>query len=275
MMESAERDQFVVMTLLAAGHSLRARKAGMSRLAMAEHLGIELDTWQHDALTSASRQLLLNVTRQGGKSTVAALLGLHEALTRPNALVLAVSPGERQSKLLFRKLMGYYRVLRDAGLATPAVVENKLSLELANGSEVHALPGQEDTIRGFSAVTLLLVDEASRVADDLIAAVRPMLAVSGGRLVTMSTPWGKRGWWYQAWSEGGDDWQRFEIPATACPRISAEFLAAERRALPPLWFASEYECEFVEPDDAFFRYETIGRAFDDGLAPLFPLVEAA
>jgi hypothetical protein len=274
-MESLEREQFAMLTLVAASHSLRARKAGMSRLAMAEHLGIELDAWQHDALVSTSRQLLLNVTRQGGKSTVAALLGLHEALSRPNALVLAVSPGERQSKLLFRKLMGYYRTLRDAGLATPALVENKLSLELANGSEVHALPGQEDTIRGFSAVTLLLVDEASRVDDELIAAVRPMLAVSGGRLVTMSTPWGKRGWWYQAWSEGGDDWQRFEIPASRCPRISAEFLEAERRAIPPTWFASEYECEFVEPDDAFFRYEDIARAFDDGLAPLFPVMEAA
>jgi hypothetical protein len=275
MTDTLTRDQFAVMTLVAAGHSLRARKAGMSRLAMAEHLGIELDAWQRDALTSTSRQLLLNVTRQGGKSTVAALLGLHEALSRKNALVLAISPSERQSKLLFRKLMGYYRTLRDAGLAVSAVVENKLSLELHNGSEVHALPGQEGTIRGFSAVTLLLVDEASRVDDELMAAVRPMLAVSGGRLVTMSTPWGKRGWWYQAWAEGGDDWQRFEIPASACPRITPEFLAAEiRSGMPPLRFASEYKCEFVEPDDAFFRYDTIARAFDDGLAPLFPMVAA-
>jgi hypothetical protein len=246
--------------------------APMTRAAMADQLGLDLDAWQAEALRSEARQLLLNVTRQGGKSTVAALLGLHEILSRPHAIVLAVSPGERQSKLLFRKLMSYYRAL---GKPVPSIVENKLSLELASGSEVHALPGQEDTIRGFSAVTLLLVDEASRVADELIAAVRPMLAVSGGRLVTMSTPWGKRGWWYQAWSEGGDDWQRFEIPASRCPRISTEFLEAERRAIPPTWFASEYECEFVEPDDAFFRYEDIARAFDDGLAPLFPVMEAA
>lgn len=270
-----ERDQFAVMTLLAAGHALRARKAGMSRLQMATHLGLDLDDWQRRALTSTARQLLLNVTRQGGKSTVAALLGLHESLSRPGALVLAVSPGERQSKLLFRKLMDYYRTLRHAGLAAPAVVENKMSLELANGSEVHALPGQEDTIRGFSAVTLLLVDEASRVADDLIAAVRPMLAVSGGRLVTMSTPWGKRGWWYGAWSEGGADWERYEVPATQCPRIAPAFLDGERRALPQLVFASEYECQFVEPDDAFFAWDAIDRAFDDAIEPLFTLGEVA
>jgi hypothetical protein len=240
--------------------------APMTREAMADRLGLTLDDWQRDALRSEARQLLLNVTRQGGKSTVAALLGLHEALTKPNALVLAVSPGERQSKLLFRKLMGYYRSL---GKPVPAIVENKLSLELANGSEVHALPGQEDTIRGFSAVTLLLVDEASRVAEELIAAVRPMLAVSGGRLVTMSTPFGKRGWWWQAWSEGGADWTRYEIPATKCPRISPAFLAEERRALPPMWFASEYECQFVEPIDAFFRYRDIEAAASDDVRPLF------
>jgi hypothetical protein len=242
--------------------------APLTRLAMADRLGLTLDDWQRDALQSEARQLLLNVTRQGGKSTVAALLGLHEALTQPHALVLAVSPGERQSKLLFRKLMGYYRALAKP---VPAVVENKLSLELVNGSEVHALPGQEDTIRGFSGVTLLLVDEASRVADELMAAVRPMLAVTGGRLVSMSTPWGKRGWWFQAWSEGGDDWQRYEVPAAKCPRIPAWFLEQERRSLSRLFYESEFECTFVEPEDAAFSYDAIARAFDPNIAPLFSL----
>jgi hypothetical protein len=247
---------------------LRPPAEPMTRLAMAERLGIELDGWQQSALQSKAQRLLLNVTRQGGKSTVAALLGLHEALSTPNALVLAVSPGERQSKLLFKTLMRYYRAL---GRPVPSLVENVLSLELANGSEVHALPGVEGTIRGFAGVTLLLVDEASRVTDELMAAVRPMLAITKGRLVTMSTPWGKRGWWYGAWSEGGADWERYEVPATACPRISQEFLAAERRALSPMFYASEFECQFVEPEDAFFSYDAIAAAFDDGLPTLFPI----
>lgn len=227
-----------------------------------------LDDWQRTAITSDAKQLLLNVTRQGGKSTVAAIMGLHEALNHDNALVLAVSPGERQSKLLFRKIMTYYRA---SGRIKTAVVENKMSLELENGSEIHALPGQEDTIRGFSAVSLLLVDEASRVNDDLMAAVRPMLAVSGGRLVTMSTPWGKRGWWYDAWENGGTDWQRFEVPAWSCPRISPEFLAREKRNMPPLVFQSEYECQFVEPDDAFFSYDAIEKMLNPSAAMLPPL----
>lgn len=237
-----------------------------SPLGLADRLGLDLDPWQREAATSPARQVLINVTRQGGKSTVAALLGLHEALSRPGALILVVSPGERQSKLLFKTILGFYRRL---GQPVPAEVENKLSLELANGSEIHALPGSEATVRGFSAVTLLLVDEAARVSDDLMAAVRPMLAVSGGRLVSMSTPWGKRGWWWEAWSEGGPSWERYEVPATACPRIGPAFLAEERRSLPPLVFDSEYACRFVEPLDAYFRYDDIAAAASDAVRPLF------
>jgi hypothetical protein len=50
------------------------------------------------------------------------------------------------------------------------------------------LPGTEATIRGFSAVSLLLVDEAARCSDELYLAIRPMLAVSDGTLWLMSTP---------------------------------------------------------------------------------------
>lgn len=70
-----------------------------------------------------------------------------------------------------------------------------------------SLPGSQDTVRGFSGVRLLIVDETARVANDLYPAVRPMLAVSSGRLLALSTPFGTRGWWYDAWhstSHGSD-----------------------------------------------------------------------
>ena len=116
---------------------------------------------------------------------------------------------------------------------------------------------------------MIVADEASRIADSTFFGAKPMLAVSGGRLVTLSTPWGKRGWWYEAWAHGGDAWERYEVPATACPRISPAFLAEERRTLPPLWFASEYECRFVETEDSVFRSEDIQAALDPAVVPLF------
>ena len=137
--------------------------------------------------------------------------------------MLTISPTERQSALLFRQIMRFYR---DLGSPVPALIENRLSLELANGSAVYALPGSEANIRGFSSVALMLADEAARIPDSLVAAMRPMLGASDGRLIAASTPAGQRGWWWQAWTEGGDDWERFEVRADTCPRLSPAFLAA-------------------------------------------------
>ncbi|HSH81232.1 MAG TPA: terminase family protein, partial [Herpetosiphonaceae bacterium] len=163
---------------------------------LAEQAGLQPDKWQRDVLRSHAPRQLLNCSRQSGKSTTTALLTLHTALYEAGSLSLVLSPGERQSMEFLRKVLGMYRTL---GRPIPADAENKLELELSNGSRIVALPGVEGTIRGYSGVRLLVVDEASRVADTLMAAVRPMLAVSGGRLVALSTPWGTRGWWYQAW----------------------------------------------------------------------------
>jgi hypothetical protein len=106
-------------------------------------------------------------------------------------------------------------------------------------------------------VALLIVDEAARVSDELYYAVRPMLAVSGGRLVAMSTPFGKRGWWWHEWSEGGDSWQRVMVKAEDCPRIPAAFLEEERQHLGDWWYRQEYRCEFLDAQTSAFSYEAV------------------
>jgi hypothetical protein len=233
---------------------------------LAKALGLVPDEWQANVLRSTSSRLLLNCCRQSGKSTTTAILALHHALYVPDSMTLMASPGQRQSGELFRKLIAFYRRL---GRPVPAEAETRLTLELTNGSRVVSLPGNTDTTRGYSAVSLLLVDEASRVADEMLASLRPMLAVSGGRLIAMSTPFGMRGWWWQAWAEGGDAWERFEVPATQCPRISPAFLEDERRSLGDLFYRSEYLCEFVDTDDQVFGSELIRAAVDDSLLPLW------
>jgi hypothetical protein len=226
----------------------------------------EPDPWQVDALRSAAPRVLMNCCRQSGKSSAAAVLGVHEGLTRPGALVLCLSPGLRQSGELFRKVLDVYRA---AGRPVAPDSETRLTLELANGSRIVSLPGTERTVRGFSGVRLLLVDEAARVPDDLYHAARPMLAVSGGALVSLSTPFGARGWWHKEWTEGGATWRRYEVPATDCPRISPAFLEEERRSLGDLAFRSEYLCEFCDTEDSVFSSEHIAAAMDPDLAPLW------
>jgi phage terminase large subunit-like protein len=155
--------------------------------------GLRPDPWQRDLLRSSiALRMLVLCARQSGKSTCAAALGLYEALYQPPALVLLLSPSLRQSQELFRATMALY-TQGDATVA--AVQESALRIEFQNQSRIVALPGESDaTIRGYSDVRLLVIDEAARVPDSLYTATRPMLAVSGGRLVCLSTPYGRRGW---------------------------------------------------------------------------------
>jgi len=195
------------------------------------------------------------------------VMALHRALYFPGSLVLCLAPSERQSKELFAKVSDSYKRLR--GTPAPAS-DRKLGMHLPNGSRIEALPGSEKTVRGFSGTALLIVDEAARVDDELYYAVRPMLAVSGGSLMMLTTPYGKRGVFFEEWTSGaGREWDRYEVPAREVPRISEEFLEEERQALPARIYRQEYECSFEETEDQVFSYEDVQAAISDKVAPLF------
>jgi hypothetical protein len=183
--------------------------------------------------------------------------------------VLLLSPSLRQSGELFRKVVAMLEALEPVPHRRE---DNRLSFTLANRSRVVSLPGSEETIRGFSSVSLLVEDEAARVDDALYAAIRPMLAVSGGRLVLLSTPFGKRGHFFEAWENGGGAWIRTRITADQCPRISPAFLEEEKAALGEWWYRQEYCCEFTETIDSVFSYDLIMSAVSEDVKPLVPVV---
>ncbi len=220
--------------------------------------GLVPDPWQAQLLRSNAPRVLLNCSRQSGKSTAVAVLALHTALFCPGSLTLLLCPSLRQSSELFKKVTTIYQGL---GRPIPPEAESALRLELATESRIISLPGKEGTVRGYSGVKLLIVDEAAFVADDLYRTIRPMLAVSQGRLLAPSTPFGKRGWWFDAWQHGGASWERYEAPATMCPRITPDFLDEERRTLGDFWFSQEYGCQFLDAQSAAFRHDDIQRAF--------------
>lgn len=234
---------------------------------LAGRVGVTPDAWQADLLRTSAQQMVLLCSRQAGKSTVTALVALHEALYQPGALILLLSPSLRQSQELFRKVKDAYNALSAETVA--AREESSLRMEFSNDARIVALPGKEETIRGFSGVRLLIVDEASRVADALYMAVRPMLAVSGGRIVLLSTPFGKRGFFYQEWTEGGAAWRRVKITAEDCPRISRAWLEQERKQMGDWWYRQEYLCEFVETTDQVFSHDDVERALSTEVRPLF------
>jgi hypothetical protein len=218
--------------------SINPARPGAVRLMT--NLGLVPDPWQVEVLQAGHQRLLLNCCRQAGKSTAVAMLGLAEAVFLPGTKVLLLSRSLRQSKELFGIVTDFFQ-----RMGAPLKQRQTLyELQLSNFSRIICLPCKEETIRGFSRVSLLVIDEAARVPDDVYRAVRPMLAVSNGRLICLSTPYGKRGFFYDAWVKGGNDWARIEIPAQRISRITRTFLEQERRAMGESWFRQEYCCSF-------------------------------
>lgn len=276
--------------------------------AIFDAIGAEADPWQKEVLDCNDLRMLLCCSRQAGKSQTAAAMALREAICNPPAEVLIISKALRQSAELLRKVKELHRGLlgnlptrKKDRISKPPLPyfkwlkreelydqkfeayrerrkadERALSMDFANGSRIISLPGKADTIVGFSAIDLLIIDEAARTGDDLYRSVRPMLAVSKGRLLALSTPFGKRGWFWEEWKRCEDykregkkpAWKQFQIRADQCPRIDKEFLKEEFFSIGERWYAQEYCCEFRDTVDSVFSYDDIQATIDDEIEPL-------
>lgn len=228
-----------------------------SALDIAAELGVTLDPWQVDALTTKVHDILLLVTRQGGKGMVASLLALEKIVNDPGSTVVIVSRADRQAKRLLRRIKRLYLQLRDV---PPLIVDSSVTIELRNGSEILALPGSEETIRGIEAVDLLIFDEAALVQDDLFAAVHPMLATTDGRCVAMTSARGKRGWFWREWVSSDVEWHRVKITWKDIPRFKREWIERTRRRLGEWMFRQEFGCEFLDTDDQLYATELVEAA---------------
>ena len=217
------------------------------------------DPWQEEVLASDHPRKILCCGRQTGKSTVAAILGIHKALTVPGSTVLVVAPGERQAKLLFSKAASLYR---KAGYPLSAHSERRTGLELSNGSVIEALPAVERTTRGYS-VDLLVADEAAAVPDMDYHGILPALIATRGEQVLLSTPRGKRGFFHELW-HGGDDWQRVMVRSDEVDRIRPEDLEVFRRTMPEQFFRQEFYCEWLDTEGGLFSYDDIEAALAAG-----------
>ena len=226
--------------------------------------GKEPDDWQARALRSKADRVLLGVTRQGGKSLVAVAKSLRTAMMKPESLTVLVSPTLRQSTELLRRARMLYT---DLGEPISLRSDSRTELELSNRSRIISLPGSDDsTIRGYTP-DLLICDEASRLQDFIWDATLPMMAVSHGDVVLLSTPWGKRGFFWNEWSRGVE-WERYEVKAEEISRISPEFLRRARASMTARRYAQEFEVSFLGAEDAVFTYEDVMAALDESIPAL-------
>lgn len=230
---------------------------------------ITLDPWQADFVRSNAPQIAMLIPRQHGKTEAATIKGLSVATTEPDSLILIASPAQRLSDEFVRRSRKTYGRLPNA----PTLVgDNARRLEFENGSRVLALPGDNDgdTLRGLANVRLAIIDEASRCSDELITAIRPMLATNPrAQLVYLSTPAGKRGAFYETWFADDPDWHKIRVELGSCSRITPEFLARERKNLGETKYRQEYLCEFLDTEDAAFSTSIIDAMFTNEVRPLW------
>jgi hypothetical protein len=203
-----------------------------------EVLGVEPAAWQAEFLRAPQGSSILALTaRQVGKTTTAAWAMAHTALHIPNSLSVVACPAQRQSAEPVRRVK---ENLIKAGAKLKN--DNVYGVELENGARVLALPGSDDSVRGLTVDGWIIADEAARLTDDLIAAVRPMRARQPkARLAMLSTAWSRTDPFWTAWASEDPSWIRLQATADIDATPFAEgFLEQERQALGEENFKREY-----------------------------------
>ena len=248
--------------------AVRELRRTLDPVATALDLGLSPDPWQREALASSADQALWLCSRQVGKTEAAIVLALHGILYgRPGFTAAIISPSQRQSTDAMTRLRRAYDVLRRP---VPTVGDSATALHLATGSRALALPASESTVRGLS-VDLLILDEAAKIPGPVYTAMRPSLTATDGRLVALSTPFGRRGWFADAWHDETADWYRVKVTVQDVPRIAVrrkKWLERERIALGERAFRSEYLCEFTDTTSQFFPSDLIRNAIRDDIQPI-------
>ncbi len=231
-----------------------------------DRLGFDPNPRQRLVLEALHGDGILCCHRQWGKSTVVAAKVVHLAVVKPGSEVIVCAPAVRQANELFRKIRAF------AGkLNTPRRSDgfNPLSLVFPNQSRVVAVPTDKDKARGFTSVSMIVVDEASRVQDEAYFSLTPMLARSGGVSWLLSTPNGRSGFFYDAWTSGGPGWTRVFSTVDDTPEISREFLDKERRSKPDSEFLQDFYCVFQDTAAQIFDTGDVLHALSDAVTPLF------
>jgi hypothetical protein len=257
-------------------------------------LGLMPFKWQQRALDSTIRRLIILTARQSGKSTIVGGKSLHKAKFYPGSLILIVSPSQDQSKELMKKIEEF--IQKDSELHDLRY-NSTFEKQLENGSRIVALPGSERSVRGYSGPRMIIIDEASRVLDSTYAACRPMMVGANTELILMSTPYGKKGFFFKEWTKG-EGWTKIEVNISYridndilvpnfpeeqfrkeraargihgfySPRHTREELEQELASIPFVWFDQEYCCDFVDPEGTLFTYETLLAAQSDDIKPFF------
>jgi phage FluMu gp28-like protein len=220
--------------------------------------------YQKSFLTDQGREIASACGRQVGKTTLAAIKGLHFAFFHPDVTVLIVSSTLRQSMILFSKI----RTMIESNPILRMKVKNssRTMVEFDHGSRIVASPCGPTgySLRGHTA-DMIILDEANFVPEEVVdGVIRPMLiAKPNSRFIMLSTPWTQDHPFYRAVVQKELGFHVYSWPTSLNPLVSAEKLEADRNALDSLTFRREYEAQFVEEHNSYFPSHLISQCIDE------------
>ena len=172
-----------------------------------ERAVFEALTGRHRGPAERVDELWAVIGRRGGKTRAVAVLAAYIAALCDHADKLA--PGERAvlpilsaSVWQAQKAFGFLAGIFDAVPALSAMVIGRTAetIALSNGVDIECRPASYRTIRGVTAVAIVADEVAFWRSEnslnpdkEILDAARPSLATTGGPLIVISSPYGKRG----------------------------------------------------------------------------------
>lgn len=221
---------------------------------------------------------IINKSRQLGISTLASAYALWLMLFQKDKNILCIATKQETAKNMVTKVRFAYDSL-PKWLQIKTSEHNKLSLRLANGSQIKAVGATADAGRS-EAVTFLIIDEAAFIEgiDEIFASAQQTLA-TGGQCLALSTPFGTGNWFHKSFTKAQAKENKFvplSLPWTVHPERTQVWRDAQDEILGLRHAAQECDCDFstsgdtvIEPDmlnfyESAFTSDPIERRGIDG-----------
>lgn len=202
-------------------------------------------------------------SRQLGISTLTAGYALWLMLFKNDSNVLVIATKQEVAKNLVTKVRVMYDNLPSwlRGNEKPTA-NNKLSLELENGSKIKAVSSAADSGRS-EALSLLIIDEVAFIDDNKVVPIwasSQQTLATGGKAILLSTPNGTGNFFHKTWidSEAGTNkFNTIRLPWSVHPERDLNWRKEQDELLGPRMAAQECDCDFSTSGNTVIPIDTI------------------
>lgn len=198
--------------------------------------------------------IVLNASRQSGKTFLATIVACYWALSQHNQHIMLVSPTDSQVRKIYKQIMKMLAPALNATVKSYKIQAGDSEIQFINGSVLlFRSAASENSLRGYSN-THMILDECAFIKQDTWQEIlAPTLAVRGKKVLFCSTPKGKS-FFYELFQRGlnkENKYKSYKITYHQNPYANQEFIEEQKRILPDLVFKQEYLGEFVDSTSVF------------------------